>query len=241
MSFIKTPDTSHLTSKDFESVYEPAEDSFILLDALEIELKTIQELKPTFAVEIGPGSGIISAAVANLTLTEKLPQKLCMVFSCDINISACKATRRTAYKNCVSSNVEVICDNILAGLTDRLSGNIDLIVCNPPYVVTSDDELLTVNNSVIGSDGIEASWAGGKLGRASVTNSLIQTLPQILSPQGICYIVLEQSNNPDQIGKYTETFGLNHSIILKRRAGRELLFVMKITKSSLPKNSDFVI
>ena len=110
-------------------MYEPAEDSFILLDALEIEVKKIQELKPTFAVEIGPGSGIISTAVANLKLNENLSQKLCMVFSCDINISACKATQRTAYKNGVFSNVEVICSDLLGGLIDRLSGNIDLGMC----------------------------------------------------------------------------------------------------------------
>lgn len=44
MSSIKTPDTSHLTSKEFENVYEPAEDSFILLDAIEIEIKKIHNL-----------------------------------------------------------------------------------------------------------------------------------------------------------------------------------------------------
>jgi len=62
------------------------------------------------------------------------------------------------------------------------------VVCNPPYVVTSDEELLNVKNSDIGSTGIEASWAGGQLGRASVTNSLIQILPQILSLKGSCFI-----------------------------------------------------
>ena len=77
-----------LVSTDFENVYEPAEDSFILLDALEIEIKKIQDLKPTFALEIGPGSGIISAAIANITVSERQLKKLCFVFSCDISINS---------------------------------------------------------------------------------------------------------------------------------------------------------
>jgi len=236
MSTIKTPDISHLTSQDFENVYEPAEDSFILLDALEIEIKKIQELKPTFALEIGPGSGIISAAIANITVNERQLKKLCFVFSCDINLSACKATQLTVNQNNVSSNVGILCSNLVQGLIHRCNQNIDLVVCNPPYVITSDEELINVKNKDTFNVGIDAAWAGGKLGCASVTYSLIQLLPKILSPKGICYIVLEHSNNPEQVGKYAETFTLNYSIILKRRAGRELLFVMKLSRSNTSVN-----
>ncbi len=44
--------------------------------------------------------------------------------------------------------------NLLSSLNDN---SIDILVFNPPYVPTEDDEIF--------SSGIEASWAGGKRGR----------------------------------------------------------------------------
>ena len=126
-----------LVITEFENVYEPAEDSFILLDAIEIEIKKIQELKPTFAVEIGPGSGIISAALANLPVNDKLSQKLCFVFSCDINLLACQATQLTAHQNNVSSNIAVVCSNLFGGLIYRCKETIDLGKFNDIYCMYS--------------------------------------------------------------------------------------------------------
>ena len=44
---IKTPITNHI---DIDKVYEPAEDSFLLLDALEQELEYIRDKKPVLCL-----------------------------------------------------------------------------------------------------------------------------------------------------------------------------------------------
>ena len=43
--FTNTPNFSHITQEDFEHIYEPAEDTFLLLDALEKDIHILQDLK----------------------------------------------------------------------------------------------------------------------------------------------------------------------------------------------------
>lgn len=50
---IPTPQIAHFTEEDYRDIYEPAEDSFILLDALEKDADLIRLTEPTLSVEIG--------------------------------------------------------------------------------------------------------------------------------------------------------------------------------------------
>ena len=47
------PDLNQLQRKDFESVYEPSDDTFLLCDALEGDRSEITTSRPKIALEVG--------------------------------------------------------------------------------------------------------------------------------------------------------------------------------------------
>lgn len=112
MVSLSTPSFAHLKEKDFENVYEPAEDTFLMMDALEKDYKTILESKPLICVEIGPGSGVL------ITFLASIVQDAYYIAS-DINDLSSYATLQTGQENHV--NINTITDNLMSSLTPRLA------------------------------------------------------------------------------------------------------------------------
>ena len=63
---VPLPDLSHLRSTDYEAVYEPSDDTFLLIDALSADVALLRERRPSICVEIGSGSGAVLAHVGSL-------------------------------------------------------------------------------------------------------------------------------------------------------------------------------
>ncbi len=101
--------------KTIPEVYEPSEDSFLLAEAALAEIKDSEKI-----LEVGCGSGVISAVVkANTKAT---------ILGIDINPHAAKCTKENGV------------DAIIGDLLRCIKGKFDMIVFNPPYLPTSEEE-----------------------------------------------------------------------------------------------------
>lgn len=147
-------------------MYEPAEDSFLLLDALAGDGERLRSVPRVLAVEIGPGSGVLSTYLLSSVFGGGGAPFL---FACDVNPAAAATTRATAAANGVGASLDaVVCDlgtpllRRLAvrwrrrrgwGLSDpytsthppaldtHAQGAVDVLLFNPPYVPTPSEEI----------------------------------------------------------------------------------------------------
>ncbi|XP_005491472.3 methyltransferase N6AMT1 isoform X1 [Zonotrichia albicollis] len=213
---LPTPRYGHLGPRGpFRDVYEPAEDTFLLLDALERDADSLREARVEICLEIGSGSGVVSTFVASSILGPGA-----LYICTDINPMAAYCTQETALLNNV--HLQPVVTDLVKGLSPRLNGKVDLLLFNPPYVVTPSEE--------VKSQGIEASWAGGRQGR-EVMDRLFPLVPDLLSPGGLFYLVTIKENNPDDILETMKKSGLKGTRVLSRQAGQEMLTILRFRKS----------
>ncbi|XP_049282869.1 methyltransferase N6AMT1 [Anopheles funestus] len=213
--------------QDSDTVYEPAEDSFLLLDALEDELDVIKARKPLLCVEIGPGSGVLIVA-----LEKHLPMGTSHFIGFDINPNACRMTQKTSQLN--GSSVDVVNMDLLAGLRPEC---VDLLVFNPPYVPTqptvdSLEEHIDQFHLTGEDQNLVHAWAGGVNGRI-VIDRVLADLHRLLSPEGIFYLLLLKENKPAEVLKQLQRTKFRGRIIKERRIRGEHLYVLRIERAKI--------
>lgn len=202
---------------DFEDVYSPAEDTFLLLDALELDLAHLRS-HVTIGLECGSGSGAVITALSKALGTGNR-----LLIATDINFAACSLTKKCALYN-RQSRIETLQANLGQPFHHRLENQVDLLVFNPPYVPTDSDELRDDHHNKI-----NLSWAGGQDGRVVIDNFLMQNVPQLLSkPNGVAYLVALDRNNINQLTNcLSDIWRIKGTVVIQRRAGTESLHVIK--------------
>ncbi|KAI0032509.1 S-adenosyl-L-methionine-dependent methyltransferase [Vararia minispora EC-137] len=216
---IPTPDLSHLRKADYERIYEPAEDTFILLDALEQDAESLRASAPRVCLEIGSGSGCVSTFLGAL-----LGSSGALYLCTDINPHAARCTRLTGSQNKIS--LDPLIGSLAAPLRHRLTRAVDVLIFNPPYVPTEEDEAAGAQVDA----GITGAWAGGARGML-VTDALLEQVETLLSPHGRFYLVAVRQNDIPAIeARMRDRHGLDSAVVLQRRAGGEHLFILRIAR-----------
>lgn len=199
-------------------VYEPCDDSFALVDALLADRTHLLEHQPAICMEVGCGSGYVITSLAIMLGQEGDGHHY---FATDINPHAVRVTCETLEAHGV--HAEVICGDIGAGLERRLEGMVDVMVVNPPYVPTPEDE--------VGYDGIASAWAGGENGRR-VIDRILPVADKLSSAKGWLYMVTLTANNPFQICKVMMEKGYASRIVVQRSTEEESLHVIKFWRDA---------
>ena len=211
------PSLDHMSMKDFEMVYEPADDTYLLIDGIQHDVtQTEEKLKALTktCLEIGCGSGV------PIVFLGKLLQNKAKCIATDINPIALQTAKKTAEVNGLKELETIECDLASSLLPDQ-EGSIDALIFNPPYVPTPDDE--------VQGNGIEASWAGGTNGRIVVDRAIPQIAQLLSKPYGRAYIITVDDNEPEEMAERFWNLGLSMSPLVRRRARNEYLSVQKVT------------
>lgn len=138
-------------------VYNPSDDSYLLLKVVDVS----QEER---FLEMGPGTGLLSIHAAKLGA---------IVTAADVNPHAVECTKRNAAKNSVRI------DAFKSDLFEKVQGNYDVIVFNPPYLP----------GAATSTSWIERAWSGGDEGSETAIRFLNDAWKH-LSPGGKIFMIL---------------------------------------------------
>ncbi len=124
---------SSIKIKVMDGVYNPAEDSYLLIKAIDVEGREN-------ALDMGCGTGIISLHLA---------KKGCSVTAVDVNENAIRNAMLNATQN--GFNIRFIKSNLF----ENIEESFDLIAFNPPYLPTENKEDITWDGGKGGIETIE--------------------------------------------------------------------------------------
>ncbi|MCD7782266.1 MAG: class I SAM-dependent methyltransferase [Methanosphaera sp.] len=163
-------------------VYPPAEDTFLLIDNLDVE-------KNDKVLEIGTGTGIISIKAS---LTAK------SVLAVDINPYAIECAKKNIELN-GRDNIEVRKSDLFEDIDEKY----DIILFNTPYLPVVEEESM--------DDDYSKAWDGGVDGR-NIINPFLEQVAKYLEDNGRIQIVQSSLSDNEKTLEYLNKNGFKAEI-----------------------------
>jgi release factor glutamine methyltransferase len=183
--------------KEFElldGVYDPADDSYMLVEAALDEAKVGEKV-----LEVGTGSGIVSLFLkdfADVTATDISP---------------------IAVANARASGVDVVRTDLYHGVC----GPFDVVIFNPPYLPTAEDERL--------HSWLDHAFDGGPTGREVIARFL-ENIGSILPPCGRVLTVISSLTGIDEVVGMYRQHGFTVEKVSEEKVPFEKLVVLKCVR-----------
>lgn len=183
--------------KTHPQVYQPAEDTYLLADNLQVK-------KMCTVLEIGTGTGIIAIIAA---------KKARMVIATDINPHALDCAVENLVMN-KAYNVELRKGDLFEPVENE---KFDLILFNTPYLPSTDEEKV--------GDHLDSAWNGGETGR-EVIDRFIKNIRDHLNPGGKVQLVQSSLSDIEKTLFKLKELGFNASITARGKYFFEELVVI---------------
>ena len=190
-------------------VYEPAEDTFQILDTIKISPG-----KKVF--EPGTGCGIVALYCAYLGAN---------VVCSDINPYAVELTKKNFLinKHLLGGNVDIRYGDLFSVL--HSNELFDVIIFNPPYLPTSDNER-------VGKTGwFDIAIDGGRTG-LEIIKRFIENVENYFTTTGKGYIIISSLIEKEKMRQIFSNSNLKYKIESKKRYDDEFLYAYCLRKKS---------
>lgn len=182
-----------------EEVYQPAEDTFLLLNAALVEARPEDR-----AIEIGCGKALISREVAS---------KVRSFLATDINPYAVKLAK------------EYGLEAVRADLFRGIEAEFDLVIFNPPYLPTTEEERI--------EGWLNCALDGGITGR-DIISRFLKDLKNHLSPRGRALLLVSSATGLEEVKEMARSEGLEATEVASDRYFFEQLCVIKLRVAHSP-------
>jgi release factor glutamine methyltransferase len=165
-----------------EDVFGPTIDTIILGELLAEWLDSLKADRKISALEVGPGSGLLSAILSSSDHVAELT-------AVDLNGAAVTCTLKNLHINGAALDAKHQLVRVRAERfqTEQFTESFDIIVCNPPYIPCEPS-----------STGLSMKEYGRAVGGLDLCKQILRSLPTLLSQGGVL-LLMASSLSEDEV------------------------------------------